>query len=200
MSYDNYKQARDTAWQFLIDCQIASLPVDMAKVCSSKEYVLRSYQSGKKAIAALGLSGQQNVSDGFTFLHSEKYYIFYNDRRSPGRQRFTITHELGHIVLGHLLEGQYTVVNREPAPGDDPAETQANQFAARILAPACVLHALNVNTADELSLLCGISQQAAEFRLARLRVLNQRGKYFTSPLERRVYEQFRPFLEAHYHQ
>lgn len=200
MSYDNYKQARDAAWQFLIDCQIESLPVDIAKVCASKGYVLRSYQSGKNAIAALGLSGQQNVSDGFTFLHSGKYYIFYNDRCSPGRQRFTIAHELGHIVLGHLLEGQYTVINREPAPGDDPAETQANQFAARILAPACVLHALNVSTVEELRQLCGISHQAAEFRLARLRVLNQRGKYLSSPLERKVFEQFRPFLAAHSHQ
>lgn len=78
-----------------------------------------------------------------------------------------------------------------------PEETQANQFAARILAPACVLHALKVRNAEEIARLCGISRQAAEFRLARLRVLEQRGKYFTSPLERQVYEQFIPFLEAH---
>lgn len=152
---------------------------------------------GADAIAALGLSSQRIFSDGFAICRKGKYYIFYNDLCNVGRQRFTIAHELGHIVLGHLQEGQYTMINREPALRDDPEELQANQFAARILAPACVLHALNVRSAEEISRLCGISHQAAEFRLARLRVLNQRDKYRTSPLERQVYEQFKPFLEAY---
>lgn len=196
MPYQDYKQARDAAWQMLIDCHITSLPVDIASICSMQGYVLRDYRSGEKAISALGLSRQSSVVDGFTFYSGKTYYIFYNDYCSPGRQRFTIGHELGHITLGHLLDGQFTTMNREPTVGDAPEETQANQFAARILAPACVLHALNVRSAEEIAQLCGVSRQAAEFRMTRLRVLEQRGKYFTSPLERQVYEQFIPFLEA----
>lgn len=197
MNYQNYQYARDAAWKMLIDCQITSLPVDIASICSMQGHVLRDYRNGEKAIVALGLSKQMEAVDGFTFYGRGTYYIFYNNQCSPGRQRFTIGHELGHVALGHMLDGQFTTMNREPAIGDAPEETQANQFAARILAPACVLHALKVRNAEEIARLCGISRQAAEFRLARLRVLEQRGKYFTSPLERQVYEQFIPFLEAH---
>lgn len=196
MSYENYKHARDAAWQMLIDCHVTSLPVDVAQLCATKGYVLRSYKAGRKAIEAIGLAGQCEIVSGFTYYHNGVYYIFYDDSCSPGRQRFTIAHEIGHIILVHLMDGQYTVINREPGPQDDPAETQANQVAARLLAPACVLHALGVTTANEISQLCGISQQAAEFRAARLRVLNQRDKFLTSPLERKVFDQFKPFLEA----
>lgn len=195
-----YKYARDMSWKFLIDCNVASLPVDVAGVCVKRGYILRNYKEGEQIIEIFGLSNQKSLSDGFTVRHKGQYYIFYNEQCSPGRQRFTIAHELGHIVLGHLDDGQYTEINREPAPGNAPEETQANQFAARLLAPACVLHALNVRSAEEVSQICGISHRAAEFRLARLRVLDQRGKYYTSPLEQKVYEQFRPFLEAHYRQ
>ena len=69
-----------------------------------------------------------------------------------------------------------------------------------VLAPACVLHALGVTAAEDISRVCGISLQAAEFRAARLAVLEGRGKYLSHPLERQVFEQFRDFLSAQSHQ
>ena len=199
-SYKNYRQARDAAWQLLIDCHISSLPVSVSGICRKLGYPLYSYRKAEKAIAEAGLSDQCQTSDGFTFVAGGKPYIFYSDVCSPARQRFTVAHELGHVVLSHVGEGTYTVRNREPSPSDEPIETQANQFAARILAPACVLHALGVTAAEEISRVCGISMQAAEFRAARLAVLEGRGKYLSHPLERRVFEQFRDYLSAQRHQ
>lgn len=198
-SYKNYQQARDAAWQLLIDCGISELPVSVSAICRQLGYPLYSYRKAAKAIAAAGLSNQCRTSDGFTFVTGGKTYIFYSDICTPARQRFTVAHELGHIILGHVGEGQHTLRNREPSPSDDPAETQANQFAARILAPACVLRALGVTTAEEISRVCGISMQAAEFRAARLAVLEGRGKYLSHPLERQVFEQFRDYLSAQRH-
>ena len=199
-SYKNYQQARDAAWQLLIDCEVSALPVSVGGICRRLGHPLYSYSSAAPAIDRLGLADQCKRSDGFTLCQEGRCYIFCNDAQPIGRQRFTVAHELGHIILGHVHDGQYTIINREPSPGDAPDETQANQFAARILSPACVLHALGVTTAEGISRACGISLQAAEFRAARLAVLEGRGKYLSHPLERRVFEQFRDYLSAQRHQ
>ena len=77
--------------------------------------------------------------------------VLYNDARSPGRIRFTVGHELGHIILGHVQPGSVTIANRDPSPNDDPHETAANQVAARLLAPACVLWGLDLHTPEEIA-------------------------------------------------
>lgn len=199
--YKNYQQARDAAWQLLIDCKVSSLPVNLNDICKHLGIHVYTYRAAANVIAAAGLSAQRKISDGFTLRRGEKTYIFYDDAAcSLGRQRFTVAHELGHIVLGHVGDGEHTVANRDPSPKDDPYEIQANQFAARILAPACVLHAMGVTKAEDISRVCEISLSAAEFRAARLAVLEGRGKYLSHPLERQVFEQFRDYLLRQAHQ
>ena len=72
---------------------------------------------------------------------------------------------------------------------------QANIFASRFLAPASVLHALHVHSAEEIAAICGLSRQAAQIRLERLRELEKRNKWILSPLEQQVIQQFTPFIE-----
>ena len=93
-----------------------------------------------------------------------------------------------------MQPGQVTAIKREPAPGDSPQERQANQFAARVLAPACVLWGLDLHSADEIAAACGISRAAAAFRAERMQELYRRGKFLTAPQERRVYRQFENFI------
>lgn len=111
------------------------------------------------------------------------------------RQRFTAAHELGHILLGHV--GEKNLVNREPSPSDSPIEKEANVFASRLLAPACVLWGCGVRSAEDIMELCGISRLAAEFRWQRLQALRGRELFLTSQLERQVYERFEPFIKEH---
>jgi Zn-dependent peptidase ImmA (M78 family) len=108
------------------------------------------------------------------------------------RQRFTVAHELGHILLGHA--GKYELVNREPSANDNPIEQAANVFASRLLAPACVLWGCGIQMAGQIANMCDISQIAAEFRMARMAKLYARGKFLTSPLERAVFAQFESFI------
>lgn len=89
------------------------------------------------------------------------------------------------------------MANREPHPKDAPEEQAANQFAARLLAPACVLWALGVHTAEDIMELCHISRQAAQFRAKRMEELYRRDKFLTSPLERKVYQRFQPFIQEY---
>lgn len=72
-------------------------------------------------------------------------------------------------------------------------------FASRLLAPACVLWALDARTPEEIASLCKISHQAAAFRAERMELLYRRGKFLASPLERKVYEQFSKFIDIQKH-
>lgn len=197
LNYKDYQNVRDAAWRILLDCRIGRLPVDVREICRHLGCKLYSYDAGWKIISAFKLNEQVEKSDGFTVLYRDVPYIFYSGSTPEARQRFTIAHEIGHIVLGHVGEGKYTIMNREPSLRDSADETQANQFAARILAPACVLNALDAVEAEQISSLCGISHQAAEFRAERMKQLRARGKFLSHPLEREVMRQFEPFVRSH---
>lgn len=194
MLYSNYKTARDKAWKILIDCEVDKLPVSTAALCEHYGWVLADYQEGKAAIDLLGLSSLTERTDGFCTVTDHFTYIFYNSSLPVGRQRFTVAHEIGHLALGHVGQGRVTTINREPNSKDSQEETQANQFAARLLAPACVLHELGATTPEVIQQVCGLSRQAAEFRARRMQELERRNRYYISPLERQVVEQFRSYI------
>lgn len=180
MDYREYKVSRDLAWEVLIRERVTQLPVMVVKLC-------------KDLGILVGYYSPTDGNDGKSILVDGRAVILVSDRCSVERQRFTVAHELGHVLLGHV--GKYPLVNREPSGSDNPLEHAANIFASRLLAPACVLWALNIRTAEEIAALCRISLPSAQFRAKRMELLYERGKFLTSPLEQRVYDQFRDFIE-----
>lgn len=180
MNYSDYKNSRDLAWEVLINEHVTELPVMVGALCKNMGIRVRYYEP-------------EGEGDGLSTIIDGQAHIFVSKRCSPERQRFTAAHELGHILLGHV--GQYQLVNREPSPKDNPIEQAANVFASRLLAPACVLWALNARTPEEIADLCKISHQAAAFRTERMELLYKRGKFLSSPLERKVYAQFEEFID-----
>lgn len=196
MSYKNYQNARDAAWKILLDCKIDRLPVDLNLVSKALGVCTASYGANCALIQRKDLSAIVARSDGLSFFAGNMPVVLYNETCTPERIRFTIAHELGHIILGHVSPGTVTMANREPSPHDNPRETAANQFAARLLAPACVLWGLELHTAEEIARACHISMQSAEFRANRMDVLYARNRFLSSPLERRLYQQFLPFIKG----
>ncbi|MCD8356287.1 MAG: ImmA/IrrE family metallo-endopeptidase [Clostridia bacterium] len=193
-AYKNYQYARDSAWKILRDCKADRLPVDVLQVCKELDIRVLSYEDGKTIIERHKFQRFTKRTDGFTLVLYEQPIIFYNSACTKERIRFTIAHELGHIVLGHVEWNRPTIINREPSAHDNPRETAANQFAARLLAPACVLWALDVHKAEDIAQLCDISLPAALFRAQRMAELYRRQRFLTSPLEQEVYAQFKPFI------
>lgn len=196
MSYKQYTNARDAAWSTLIECGIRSLPVKTSEICRHHGWILADYQSGAKSIDLLGFAALKKQTDGFCTISKNYVYIFFDGSLPSGRQRFTVAHEIGHLVLGHVGPGMATVENREPTGSERDEERQANQFAARLLAPACVLHEIGAVTPEVIRQVCGISRQAAEFRAQRMKELERRGRYYTSPLERQVVNQFESYISG----
>ena len=122
------------------------------------------------------LSGVLHMVDGTPL-------IAVNSAHSQARQRFTIAHEVGHLVL----HGPQTFVDRrfvfrrdqKAATGSDREEIQANMFAAEVLMPRDWLLSdvgdtgFDMGGDDALRKLArryGVSQSAMAFRLANLRL------------------------------
>lgn len=179
MDYREYKNSRDLAWKILINEHVAELPVMVGKLCKDMGIRLQYFTP-------------IDQSDGYSIIANGQPRIFVSSNCPATRQRFTAAHELGHILLGHV--GKYELVNREPGPGDNPIEQAANVFASRLLAPVCVLWALDARSPEEIAALCQISIQAAAFRAERMAILYERGRFLSSPLEREVYHQFEAFI------
>lgn len=196
MSYKNYTNARDAAWNTLIECGVSTLPVRPSEICRHYNWVLADYAAGQRSIELLGLTALKDKTDGFCTVTDNHVYIFFDSSLPTGRQRFTVAHEIGHLILGHVGRGMATVENREPTGTERAEERQANQFAARLLAPACVLHEIGATTPEAIRELCGISRQAAEFRAERMQELERRSRYYSHPLEQQVVGQFKSYIAA----
>ncbi len=149
-----------------------------------KSYAVQcKYQTDEK------LSGKS----GMILHQNQKTVILVNHSHQILRQRFTIMHELGHFLLGHLGDIPFSRSEEECRPSEEQA---ADKFAIDMLAPACVLWGMNIRTPEEIAELCHISHQAAYYRAKRMRILYQRGRFLTHPLERRVYAQFLQFIRT----
>lgn len=182
MNYKDYQHSRDMAWRILLDLHVTELPVKITDVCRQLGVTVKLYDP-------------PDDNDGCSLILNGAPIILVRRDRHPPRQRFTTAHELGHILLGHV--GQYPLVNREPQATDNPIEQAANVFAARLLAPACVLWGCGVRSAADIERLCHVSRQAAQYRMERMRLLYARDRFLTSPLEGAVYRQFEEYIKTH---
>lgn len=130
-----------------------------------------------------------NLSGVLIRKHGTTPVIAINAGDSQRRQRFTVAHELGHLVLNHKgdLFVDHTILNRRDSRSStalDPQEIEANSFAAELLMPADLVllkaHSLlagipSVSQRELLPLLSthfGVSDQAMTYRLMNLGFLD----------------------------
>lgn len=179
VKYSDYQNSRNLSWEILIREEVTELPVKIVTLCRNMGIRVKYSDLGEN-------SGEARIIDGNPM-------IFISQNEPIERQRFTVAHELGHILLGHV--GKYRLVNREPSAKDNPIEQEANVFASRLLAPACILWGCGVKSAEDIAGLCSISYAAAEFRWNRFKILLDRDKFLTSPLEYKVYRKFLPYIK-----
>ena len=104
------------------------------------------------------------IPDTVELLIRESVYLAACDREP--RAMFTVAHELGHLALGHRR-----TFNRGAASCRvfEDSEWQANTFAAEFLMPLKLIRFHRVVTPEQMVRVFGVSQQAAETRIAKLR-------------------------------
>jgi Zn-dependent peptidase ImmA (M78 family) len=137
----------------------------------------------------------EDMVSGVLLIRGEERHIMVNKAHHPNRQRFTIAHEIGHLVLHHnsgdrlFIDTHLRAYQRrgsassgayeEPGSTTTPAEErEANQFASALLMPraAILLRTDGHEYWDELQISAlaaefGVSEQAMTIRLRQLEVL-----------------------------
>lgn len=181
--YGVYASCRDAAWRCLRDFRVGTLPVSLVSIarCAGisvkKNSLVNELREGEYG-AGLCISG--------------KWIIVYDDSMDRSRARFVVAHELGHIFLGH----EYKYSERRFVGSDKKikSEREADMFAIRLLAPACVLHELGAVTAEDIAIYCDIPIVDAQKRARRMRTLESRSCFYLNRLEREVADGFKAFI------
>jgi Zn-dependent peptidase ImmA (M78 family) len=165
------KKIEALASSILTELNIKSAPIDIKAVAKSMGAAIKPYDLGEKISGMLLITNNEGI-------------ISYNPRESIVRQRFTIAHELGHLLLHKetqdvFVDKQFQVHFRDEnsTTGQDVQELQANAFAAALLMPKDLLltevKKHNFDLGDEsaikdLAKLFNVSLQAMTFRMVNL--------------------------------
>ncbi len=162
-AFDRYEDATRRAERFLSDHNLASLPVD--PVIIAKDLGIEIHAKPAKSKGASGM----------LLRVGEAYAIAYATHiDSPGFQRFSISHELGHYLLPGHIEAVLDVTGiHESQAGfrsDNVYEKEADSFSAGLLMPSKLFSVAVRNTEpgveaiEELSSLCVTSLPATAIR------------------------------------
>ncbi|NLI93474.1 MAG: ImmA/IrrE family metallo-endopeptidase [Peptococcaceae bacterium] len=125
-----------------------------------------------------------------------KYSIVINEQVEPyGRIRWTVAHELGHIVLGHLSSSKVSITKWSLSDEEyNKIEQEAHIFAGELLAPKFIVYRIGCHASAELQDICGLSGKAADSRERAIReLIDDKRKLHDSMLS--IIPPFTKFLE-----
>jgi len=166
-----------TVQRLLKDAGITAAPIDVEALAVRQGAVV-SYEPFKEELS------------GILVKEKDRTVIGVNSSHPRTRQRFTIAHELAHLMLNHkgelfvdqTVKSQSTVIRRDGISSQavDRSEIEANRFAAELLMPeSLVVEAVHQRQEkrpdypsnlllDDLARAFEVSSQAMEYRLTNL--------------------------------
>lgn len=133
-----------------------------------------------------------NKLDGLSSITSSGHkIIFLNSQMPNDRNRFSLAHEIGHIVM-HLGQGR---------PGSEELEQQADEFASDFLMPedeiGLMLYNLNLSTLAELKKRWKVSMRALIRRAKDLHCISENTyRAFQITFSKKGYNREEPILLA----
>lgn len=185
LTKSRYYYISHLARDFILNNSVKTLPVDLFSIIKKNKWRVVRYSS----LLSNNISTYTKVMKnnlGFTEnFGGNNYLIFYDDSVDEHMQRFTLAHEIGHILLDHF---KVSVENREQ---------EANMFACRLLMPMCVLHECCIKSELEISLICNVSLISAGYRYERLKMLEKRNKFYTDSNEIKLKNKFKKFIKIY---
>lgn len=109
--------------------------------------------------------------DGIVQKNGEQITIGYNELQHVHRQRFTVAHEIGHLLMGHISNNaDYNLESKHPK------EIEANQFAAELLMPLAMLKNDVSNGLNDVKVFAKkylVSEEAMWWRVLECQLLSQ---------------------------
>lgn len=134
-----YLNAFEKSQQVLNQLRILAFPIDIFSVLKDAGIFVQTVSEFK----SFSPSNKTQIRDAkcYYYVEANEYLILYNENVNEYRIRFSLAHEYGHIVLGHLNE-EITEISRGGL--DDVTyyrmEGEANVFAGNFLAPPIIIN------------------------------------------------------------
>ncbi|MFN8418796.1 MAG: ImmA/IrrE family metallo-endopeptidase [Anaerolineae bacterium] len=163
------RRIKEMVSQLLYDAHIHAPPIDVELIAQLKRAEVR-------------YAPFDDTVSGILYREADQIIIGVNKEHSDVRKRFTIAHEIGHLLLHpepYYIDRQFTIRMRDgrSALAVDIHEIEANSFAAELLMPTQMLLAdisgKQIDYVDDqiiktLANLYKVSMQAMTFRLTNL--------------------------------
>ena len=110
------------------------------------------------------LTSEEGCTDYFKPLN--RYIIYYNDLgdKSEERIRWTLTHELAHILCDHYSEDTKIFSEDLDETQYKFKESEANYFTGLLLSNPIILDKLIIRSSSDIEIYCALSSQAAKYR------------------------------------
>ncbi|ABX43352.1 protein of unknown function DUF955 [Lachnoclostridium phytofermentans ISDg] len=147
-------------------CSINNFPLDCWNIVNQYGFKVKKYSElkPKKLEACLELSEDANII-GDT--------VYYNENKSHNRVRFSLMHELGHIVL------------------ESNDESECDKFSSNTIAPRMAIHYSKCRNANDVAKIFILSDQAANIAFDDYRRWRRNVTiYGMSDLDKQMYEHF----------
>ena len=155
-SGDDFDKMARLAQSVLLDYGLYVIPIYVYALADKMGIRLIPYSS-LTAVQLECLLRKAGTERGFTVAIWRKgrmtFDVYYNDDYTEAACRFTIAHEIKHIVSGDIEKNE-----REWSKCD---EILADYFAKCLLAPQAIIIYLKLSTPDQYMLHFGLSKQAA---------------------------------------
>lgn len=153
----DYPKAKNKAREVMEIFNINKLPVDMHKIIKTLDIIVRSFSELSEA--QVRDFREESCDAAVSWVAPKKQFlIIYDDEKMRERIRFTLAHELGHIVLGHVPKSG---ILKRSHKQNDPIEVEANTFAAELLRSEFLLKILGISDRTSIEKICDISPTAA---------------------------------------
>ncbi|MCL1903182.1 MAG: ImmA/IrrE family metallo-endopeptidase [Oscillospiraceae bacterium] len=167
-----------------------SFKLDIPKMRFDKRIIFDTFQNYTR-LTGMSVSAFKQIKDGCTVIKGDIYIVLTHALpatinsgiKRAKRINWTLAHEVGHVVLGHLRDGE-------------TEERQANSFASELLMPELLMLELRLGLGRELgvnevSRLFGVSREAA---LNRIGQVEQKARY-SAYLKNELIEKYRYLLD-----
>ena len=181
--YITYKNIIEIVYKTIIELKIKQLPV-------SVDYITNELWIKQIRNCDLQKPLLHPNQNGLAILSKGKFYIIYNEKDNLQERRFTLAHEIGHILLGHLLSNPTSQQEKKIR------EQEADIFATLLLAPICVVQALKLQTPEELQSVCNMPYQYAQWHFKFIK--SNLKKYYvlhTKKLTTEILKQFQRYID-----
>lgn len=158
----DYKRATNAAYELLLDYHSRLPVIDVFSLVDllpgkikAKVYTYTEFSEKIGCTYKEFFLQYASSEHGFTipYFNENKYIICFNEGKDEKAIRFTIAHEIGHIVLGHRQDNDVT--NKE-----------ANCFARNVLCPVQISDGFGVETEQEYVNCFDISEPMATATIA----------------------------------